>query len=168
MRLLKNIAQSIPGLDQFVFVRGALRGHFYSPVPSLKEVRKRRNDLFEVRCTDIPGVNLHEPEQLLLLEHLAREFYCEHPFSEDLLGNDQFRHSDAIFLYSMLRYSRPRRLVEVGSGYSSRVTLETNRRFLNSSVKCQFIEPYPSVQLKSVAGDAIIHRPIQDVPLDVF
>ena len=68
----------------------------------------------------------------------------------------------------MLRYSKPRRLVEVGSGYSSKVTIETNRRFLNNSVKCQFVEPYPSGFLKEVAGDAVIESPVQDVPLEIF
>ena len=98
-RLLKSFAQSIPGLDQFVFLRGVLRGHFYSPVPSLKEVRKRRSDIFGDPGREISGVDLHEPEQLLLVEHLAREFYGGQPFSEDFLSNEAFRFSDSIFLY---------------------------------------------------------------------
>jgi hypothetical protein len=167
-RQLRNIARSIPGLEQFLFLKGALQGHFYSPVPSLKEVRKRRTDIFGVQRPEIPGVDLHEPEQLLLLNHLAREFYREQPFSEDFLSNDAFRFSDAIFLYSMLRYSRPKRLVEVGSGYSSHVTLETNRRFLNNSVNCRFVEPYPSDFLKSAAGNAVIESPVQEAPFDIF
>jgi hypothetical protein len=68
----------------------------------------------------------------------------------------------------MLRYSRPRRLIEVGSGYSSQVTLETNRRFLGNSIECVFIEPFPSDSLKAAAGSAIIQKRIQDVPLDTF
>ena len=70
-KLLKRIAQSIPGLDQFVFIKGTLRGHFYSPVPSLKEIRLHRQEIFNTRVSEIPGIHLHEREQLQLVERFA-------------------------------------------------------------------------------------------------
>jgi hypothetical protein len=167
-RLLKRIAGSVPGLSQFVFLRGVLRGHFYSPVPSLREVRRHRKEIFDACPREIPGVRLREQEQLDLAERFSSEYYPEQPFSEAFLKNDQFRYSDAIILFCMLRHSRPRRLIEVGSGYSSKVTLETNRRFLGNTIECLFIEPFPSESLKSAAGNAILEKRIQDVPLETF
>jgi len=165
---LKRIAGSIPGLNQLVFMKGVLRGHFYSPVPSLDEVRRNRGEIFGAWPREIPGVDLREPEQLKLIESFARNYYPEQPFSESFLDNSAFSFSDAITLYCMLRHSSPRKLIEVGSGYSSQVTLETNRRFLGNAVDCLFIEPFPSNMLKSVAGPAILEKRIQDVPLDTF
>ena len=165
---LKRIAGSIPGLNQFVFMKGALRGHFYSSVPSLDEVRRHRKEIFDDWPRTIPGIDLREPDQLRLLELFAREYYPEQPFSEEFLNNSAFCHSDAITLYCMLRHSRPKNLIEVGSGYSSQVTMETNRRFLRNAVNCLFIEPFPSDTLKAVSGAVILEKRIQDVPLETF
>ena len=165
---LKRMAGSIPGLNQFVFVKGALRGHFYSPVPSLNEVRRNRKEIFDDWPRAIPGIDLREPEQLRLMERFASEYYPEQPFSEEFLNNEAFRHSDAIVLYCMLRHSLPKNLIEVGSGYSSQVAMETNRSFLNSAVNCLFIEPFPSESLKAIAGAVILKKRIQDVPLETF
>lgn len=167
-KLLKRMAQSIPGLDQLVFIKGALRGHFYSPVPSLKEIRLHRREIFDARASEIQGIALRAQEQLQLVERFAREYYASQPFSDEFLSNDAFRFSDAIFLYCMLRHSTPRRLVEVGSGYSSQVAMETNRLFLGNSMKCAFIEPFPSSLLRAAAGSAIIEQRVQDVPMDTF
>jgi hypothetical protein len=166
-RYLKRLAGSLPGLSQLVFLKGALRGHFYSPVPSLREVRLHRKQIFDVPA-EIPGVRLQEQQQLKLIERFAQDYYAEQPFTESFLENDQFRYSDAIVLFCMLRYSRPRMLIEVGSGYSSQVTLETNRRFFDNSIECVFIEPFPSDSLKAAAGNTIVQKRIQDVPLDTF
>ncbi len=136
-RFLKRITGSLPGLSQLVFLKGVLRGHFYSPVPSLREVHRHRKQIFDVP-TEIPGVGLHEEEQLKLIERFADDYYSEQPFSEAFLQNDQFRYSDAIVLFCMLRHSCPRRLIEVGSGYSSQVTLETNRPFFGGAIECLF------------------------------
>ena len=56
---------------------------------------------------------------------------------------------------------------------SSAVILDTNQLFLNDTIACTFIEPYPD-QLNKVlkAGDlqkhSFIRKPVQDVPLDLF
>ena len=46
-------------------------------------------------------------------------------------------------LYGMLRHYRPARVIEVGSGFSSAVMLDTRDRFLDSSMQLTFVEPYP-------------------------
>ena len=48
-----------------------------------------------------------------------------------------------LFLNCMIRYLRPSKIVEVGSGYSSAVTLDTNELFFDKSIQCTFIEPEP-------------------------
>ena len=47
--------------------------------------------------------------------------------------------------YVMLRLHRPRRLIEVESGYSSASAVDTIDLFLNGDVQVTFIEPYPQL-----------------------
>jgi hypothetical protein len=73
----------------------------------------------------------------------------------------------------MLRHLAPKRLIEVGSGFSSCVTLDVNELFFDHRIACTFIEPYPAL-LKSllVPGDldrcTLIEDRLQDVPVEVF
>jgi hypothetical protein len=71
----------------------------------------------------------------------------------------------------MIRHFKPRSYIEVGCGYSSRVSslaCERNRADgIESTAK--YIEPYPGERLdtNSLVGELIVKR-IQDVPLDFF
>jgi hypothetical protein len=73
----------------------------------------------------------------------------------------------------MIRHLQPKRIIEVGSGYSSCVTLDTNELFLDNSVSCTFIEPYPQL-LQSLLkeGDAekinIVQQNLQDIGTNIF
>jgi len=177
-RLLRRLLKAIPALDQLLFLRGAFTGHFYSPIPSLKEIRKHREVIFKVP-RELPGIDLREKEQLSLVEVFARDYYRDQPFREErtdeltyFFHNEAFCHCDAIILHCLLRHFRPRRVIEIGSGFSSCVTLDTNRLFLNDSIQCVFIDPYSTV-LKTLRGGNveglhIIPKRVQDVPLDVF
>jgi predicted O-methyltransferase YrrM len=91
-------------------------------------------------------------------------YYSDNPF---------FMYADALLLYSMLRHYRPHRVIEVGSGFSSAVMLDTNDTFLSRSVRFTFIEPYPD-RLLSLIGERdrkkcdVLPVMAQDVPLTVF
>jgi predicted O-methyltransferase YrrM len=140
-------------------------GHFYSPATDFKD----RERAVTWRNTVPAGVDLREAEQTELAQKLA-------PLMSDLredrwqLVNGMYGRSDASVLHAMLRHHRPRHLVEVGSGYSTAVVLDTVERYLPElHVTC--IEPYPD-RLWSLMrpGDEVdlIRRPVQDVPVDVF
>jgi methyltransferase family protein len=154
-------------------------GHFYSPVPSQAEVKDRAGEIFDRTRRALPGIDLNEPGQLATLEELKR-FYPEMPFTADGTPDLRYRfenrfysYSDAIFLYSVIRHLSPKRIIEVGSGYSSCVILDTNDRFFDGAISCTFIEPYPDV-LRSLLrpGDEeaneIIQAPVQDVDPERF
>src|SRR5215468_816860 len=137
-----------PAAPELPALRFAPPGHFYSPLPDLEDVARRGAELFR-SSVSIPGVELNEAAQLALLERF-RGFYAEQPFTAGPssarryhFDNPMYSYSDALFLYFMLRHLQPRRVIEVGSGYSSCVTLDTSEQFLQGSVKCTFIEPYP-------------------------
>jgi hypothetical protein len=154
-------------------------GHFYSAIPSLAQVREQEQRLFGPPPRTVPGIDLREEHQLALLEALL-PYYAEVPFPER--PTRQFRYhfenpayswSDAIFLHCMLRSLRPRRIVEVGSGYSSCAILDTRERYLDEGVECTFIEPHPEL-LRSLlrpgdeAGIRVLPQEVQTVSLEVF
>jgi predicted O-methyltransferase YrrM len=93
-------------------------------------------------------------------------FYYDH-------DNVYFRHTDAIVLYSLLRHFKPRRVVEVGSGFSSRAMLDTAQLFLNDTIDFTFIEPYPERLLSLLRREekeryTILQKPVQNVPIELF
>lgn len=149
-------------------------GHFYSPYPDLAEVARRDSALFGPPPQEIPGVDLREDAQLRLLHELAK-FYPDQPFTAHkrpalryFFDNPNYTYGEAIVLYCMIRHLRPRRIVEVGSGYSSCAILDTNDLAFDGSIECAFIDPHPEL-LTSLVGDderrrlQILPIPLQEV-----
>jgi predicted O-methyltransferase YrrM len=156
-------------------------GSYYSPVPSLREVRRDEAAIFDLPPTvrTLPGLNLHEEEQLALLEELAA-YYAEQPFPRHketgslyYFENEYFSYSDALFLYALMRYARPARIIEIGSGYSSCAMLDVNERFFDGRIACSFIDPdlgrlRSLATCESLAIVQTIEKRIQDVDLQMF
>ena len=154
-------------------------GHYYSPIPDLVEVRRRHAELFTDVPTSLPGIDLNLDAQLELAGRLA-PFMTDLPFSDDAVRglryrftNDFFGRSDGLVLYGMLRLHRPTTYVEIGSGWSSALVLDTRDLFLDHELSCIFVEPEPE-RLESLLreGDErstrIFRQPVQEVWRDVL
>ena len=152
-------------------------GHFYSPLPS-------REEIAEVWARGgfgppFPAVALNEAAQLARLERFAG-WYAEQPFPEQAtegrrfyLDNPSYGHYDAFMLYGMLREARPRRIIEVGSGFSSAAMLDLNERVLGGGVNFTFIDPdmgrlRPLLRAEDAGRVTLIEKKVQDVPLEAF
>jgi hypothetical protein len=153
-------------------------GHYHSPIPSASEVEAFAHEV--PRFPDsVEGVDLRLEGQLELLERLAK-FYDDQPFTEDgtsgtryRFRNDFFPRADAVILHCLLRLLRPRRVIEIGSGWSTCVTLDTSERFLEPRPELLLIEPFPDRLLELVReGDPerfqLERARLQDVPLQAF
>jgi hypothetical protein len=87
--------------------------------------------------------------------------------------NDFFSYGDGLALYCMLRTLGPSRVVEVGSGWSSALMLDTNDLFLGGAAQFTFIEPEPErlnslLREQDVSRSVVITKPLHAVPDDVF
>ena len=154
-------------------------GHFYSPLVDPAEIRKREKQIFTVPGPELPGIELRAEHQRQLFRELSG-YYHELPFPVDRenscrywYDNSRYSYTDAIILYSFLRHLKPRRVVEVGSGFSSCVMLDTNERFFNDKMQLTFIEPFPRRLLSLVRKEEVsqlnIHASeLQDVDLELF
>jgi predicted O-methyltransferase YrrM len=154
-------------------------GHFYSPLPRIEAIREREEIIYGPPPQSLPGIELNPAAQLRLLETFAG-YYRDQPFAttrqpglrycfEDI----NYSYADAITLHCMIRHTRPKRIVEVGSGHSSLVMLDTNELFFNHSIDLTLIEPWPSLLLTRLKqGDAerirVLVKPLQEVDAEVF
>lgn len=175
-RLLRNARQE---QARYTAQQAFPPGHFYSPIPDLNEVKAHAAEIFGNSRRELPGLDMNEKGQLATLASLA-PYYQELPFGETaqpglryFYQNPAYSYTDGIFLYCLLRHLRPGRVIEVGSGYSSCVTLDANERYFQNQINCTFIEPYPEL-LHSLLkpGDRerieILPLPLQRVPVDRF
>jgi hypothetical protein len=157
------------------FLRSYPPGGFYSPIPSDDDIPAS----IDKSVTKVAGVDLREDAQLALLDDLGR-VYRDMPFSDAArpelrfhLDNEYYSYFDAIVLYTMLRHVKPRRVVEVGSGFSSAVMLDTRDWFLDRDTHLAFIDPYPERLESLLRGDdrkrcSVLPKKVQDVDLSVF
>ena len=154
-------------------------GHFYSPMPSLREIRRREREIFDDVPGELPGIDLNEAAQFRLLDEFAG-YYKDLPFHERktegsryYFENPTYSYSDATVLYCMIRHLRPKRIIEVGSGFSSAAILDTNELAFEGAIACTFIEPYPKL-LTSLLKDGeeksveIVPEKLQDVDPAAF
>jgi len=154
-------------------------GHYYSPLVSRADIEPRVDQIFDMSIKDVPGIDMNEKGQLAVMEEL-KAYYRDMPFPETdngstryFLSNGIYPYADGIFLYSMMRHYKPKRIIEVGSGHSSAVMLDTNERFFNNEIELTFIEPYPErlyslLSEKDKQKNIIEVKPIQDLPLSYF
>jgi predicted O-methyltransferase YrrM len=149
-------------------------GHFYSPIPDLPDVRARAAEIFD-RSGDVPGVDLrlvHQLDLVAALEPAIRRW----PHGDDAgrggrrfqPDNGFFGWTDAQVWWGLLATRRPRRVIEIGSGWSTALVLDAcELEELDTQVTA--IEPYPD-RLRSVMrpGDerrvTLLERRVQDVP----
>ena len=152
-------------------------GHFYSPLPSGAEVA----DAFARGGfgPPFPAIDLNEAGQFARLEKFAG-YYASQPFPEQPtpgrrfhLDNPSYGHYDAIMLYGMLREAQPRRIIEVGSGFSSAAMLDLNEFVLGGKVQFTFIDPdmarlRPLLREGDTGRAQLIEKRVQEVPLETF
>lgn len=152
-------------------------GHFYSPINDIDFLKKREEIIWNYHLID--GINLNLEEQLHLFTAVNR-YHSEMPFKKqkqpDLryyFYNGWFGEMDGTILYSMIRTLKPKKIVEVGSGFTSALMMDVNNIFFKNKIKLTFIEPNPE-RLYSLMveedknNNEIIPRIVQDVDLKKF
>ena len=161
------------------FLRFSPAGHFHSPLPDMEEIERRKAELFPENVNAIAGIDLRAEEQISLLQELAG--YCvDFPFQpvqtpgmRYYWKNIYFGIHDALILFGLMRAKQPKRVIEIGSGFSSAFMIDTAERFLEPPPHFTFIEPYPQ-RLNSLLSQTDIQRytlveqPVQSVPLSLF
>lgn len=162
--------------------QGALypAGHFYSPIVSAGQIRKWEGEIWKKKDVDgIEGIDLRTEEQRTLARELSA-YYSDLPFPAEkqpdrryYFANDYYSYTDGIVLHTMIRHFRPKRIIEIGSGFSSAVMLDTNELFFDNAIQFTFIEPYPERLLslmspKDHENTTLVQSEVQSVSLDIY
>lgn len=151
-------------------------GHFYSPIADPVDIAARKASLF-CRKPNSVGIDYREDAQLELLAQIKPHIETiDYPVADPkdnltyFYENDQFPVLDAEFLYAALLHYKPKTMIEVGSGYSSLITADVNRRLLGGALNFICIEPFPR-QFLIDGVEGISHLEIskvEDLPLSYF
>ena len=153
--------------------------HFYSPVPDTRTISPR---LFDT-ASALPGVDLRLGEQLALMRELRAKYGAEFDqFRSDAtetpgefsFDNVMFGPVDAEILYGLVRKYKPGRILEIGSGHSTRVSAKAilaNQKE-DAGYRCDLtcIEPYASEALKKgfPGLTRLVQERVENVPLSMF
>ena len=149
-------------------------GHFYSPVVDPLDVALRADSLWPAK-PECLGFDFGRERHRDILEHTLPRHLPRYDYPEMLeetptldrffTRNSQFGWLDSRVLFAFLNEWKPRRMIEVGSGYSSLLVADVNRRFLGNALDFTCIEPYPREFLKQrIDGiTRVIEAKVQDV-----
>lgn len=147
--------------------------HYYEP---LINPRHLTSDLAAER--ELPGLCLNEAQQINLLHKLSfageliEANITQRPLRvEDFyIHNRGFESPDAEFLYQMIRFSRPKKFYEIGSGNSTKIArkaLLRNRQEYGISADHICIEPYEMPWLEGF-GVTVIRERVERCPVSLF
>jgi len=150
---------------------------FYSAIPHLEELPE---DIWGRRST-LGGIDLQADRAIERIESELAPFISEFdmpldgpkPPGEFFLHNVNYESVDAELLYGMVRARKPRRVVELGSGYTTLLIGDACRRNAEDghATEHRALDPYPRAD---IFGDAppppTIFEPLPatEVPLDMF
>jgi hypothetical protein len=149
--------------------------HYYTPVPDYRWLQQNR--ALWRRRVDLTGVCWDLEDQLTWLRR-----HCE-PFREEVRGLEIYRAAQSAgygpgfgpiesqVMHCICRSVRPRRIIEIGSGVSTRCMLEALRRNeLEGGAQCEVtcIEPFPSPLLRREQEIRIVESFAQSVDPALF
>ena len=153
--------------------------HFYQPIPNRQEIMT-----YAGKEWPLSSIEWHLDKQTELVKYLLekyalefnnKEIFSAFGYSEDSSG---LISGDAEVLYAMVREKKPSRIIEIGSGGSTKIIAAALRmNFIENSQKSQLIsiEPYPQDFLKDFANVSkyflefsLLNQKVEAVDLSVF
>lgn len=155
-----------------------LEVHFYSPVPDVSDLKQRK--IYD-RISDLAGVVWDLNQQVELLLFLGRRFGKECNWSpnpttnpdEFYTENNSFSFGCAAALHCMLRFSQPGRVIEIGSGNSSKIinaALLKNVQEWGTTCEYTIVDPYPDeARIGRLTGvGSLCKQRVETLPVSFF
>jgi hypothetical protein len=153
-----------------------LRVHYYSPVPDISGLDRRN---IWGRRSDLAGIAWDEERQLSLMQKLATNYGHECLWPHDFAGDDTqfftnnsgFSFGCAAVTHSLIRLNKPKKVIEIGSGLSTKVIAAAVRRNRSERVFGEFIvvDPFADKAIESLDGVArVITAPAEQMEINEF
>ena len=143
--------------------------HYYDPLPDFAAITPAATRVRRLSA----AVNYDLDGQRALLRRLGEAYGAEIAGAAGAFDfqNPYFAGLDAAMYYALVRDLRPRRVIEIGSGFSTRIAdlaLQRNRRG-GEAGELICIEPFPQARLlDNQPVMTLIEQPVERVPLELF
>lgn len=149
-----------------------IRAHYYEPLCYIEQMR---HSLETVR--NLPGINLNEAEQLELLNFFQyQEELKQYPLTH-IMGkpffykNNFFEAGDAEIYYNMIRHFKPKKIIEIGSGFSTFMAIDAinknQQENINYNGKITCIEPFEHPELEKF-DITVVRKQVETLPASYF
>ncbi len=173
MKALEWMIYRSPILDEYMnYSQARPFNHYESPFCNRMEYD------WALKWKNIPpqNVNLNVKHQKGFMKIIGKYAHDYHnKYNEKNFRwkhNTMFEDGDAMVYHAMIRHYNPKRIIEIGSGFSTAVVLDT-LEFWNCSSKITCIEPYPNRLYSIMKEDDkeklnIVDDFVQNVSLDKF
>jgi hypothetical protein len=136
--------------------------HFYSPIPDYRDIPLG----FYERQNPCIGIDFNLNNQLITLNKFHENYFEEYLPKY----NSGLATLDAFILYSFIRDKRPKIMIEIGSGESTKISLDALERNFKDGINYKFIaiEPFPKKFLKEIKNEnfSLIISKVQDIQPD--
>ena len=152
-------------------------GHFYSPIANPAECDRHIAKIDAAGVSDdLPGISLTRTD-MIETWHALLPFLKSNPFTATRVAkyryafdNPFYSWGDGSVLHAMLRRYRPKRIIEIGCGWSSACMLDTIEHYLDGNCSITFIDPYPATlrYLMGTSTAQILEKSVQDVAVEIF
>ena len=154
-------------------------GHWHSPIVDPSTVTAYVGWQQNLSPRDLPGVEI-DPDAMRVFWEESADVIRSTPFTEMPVPERRFHYEggfypngDAIVLRAMMAKHRPRRVVEIGSGFSTACMLDCADEFGLDGFEMICIDP-DARRLRGMLRPedegrvTIIEQPVQEVSLDTF
>ena len=160
MRRMLFLAQSHPEIsDRWGYHIRPI--HYYEPIPDFRSITSEQLE----RRREFRSIDFGWDAQLQLLRDLSA-FRIE--FEAADFKNDYFNGLDAAVFYSLIRHLRPRHVIEIGSGYSTRFAHKALTRNADGG-KLTCIDPHPEERLNGLRLSVeVIQKRVEEIDVDFF
>lgn len=147
--------------------------HYYDPYFAEKDIKYPLD-----KERKLKGIDFNINEQLTLLNnfHFTKELKnIPINYVNELtyhFNNDSFCSGDAEFWYNMIRLKKPKKIIEIGSGHSTKMAQLAIAKNCeeNSEYICQHIciEPFEMPWLEKMKGVSVVRKKVEDLEISFF
>jgi predicted O-methyltransferase YrrM len=152
--------------------------HFYEPIP---DTRTLKDGLWSEH-SEMVGIEINKEAPINLLSEFRSRFKNEYEaFPRErttiphqyFVNNSAFGPVDGQIYYCMIRYFKPRKIIEVGTGYSTYLAAQAilkNKEEYGIDCELIAIDPYPNKTIeKGFPGlSKVIKSKVEDIDSSIF
>jgi hypothetical protein len=151
-------------------------GHYHSPVVNPDEISTYVTERENLGLAALAGLSIDTSSMIRFWDDNLHNLSTA-PFTEEMTEANRFfyegapfPYGDAMSLYAIMGSYRPKRIVEIGSGFSTACMLDSADRHGLADLRLKCIEPYPDrlrrlLWPSDAARVEVVEQPVQRIPV---